>query len=336
MKKTLFLLALFTTMFVAAQDYNKWSIEPEFGVTKIRDVTPIQLFNTGIGARYMANTLFGAKLNANYTRLLDKDDLSFTNPINYTTASLHGVVNVGRLLKFESFSKHYTILSSIGGSYSYSEQPTNDLVLHRLSNFHLSASIDNEFKVSPRVFMTLGLDAITGVNSRPFTQTSSTETTTIINFNLGVTVALGNKQEHADWYIEEYISKVDTLFLKPTIIDNTITKVEVKEIVKDENEYVLFHHDSYVVDKDGLNAILRSADKLNDKNTISVIGFASPPGTDQYNMELSKNRAEAVVKKLLSLGVDKKQIILEYVGEVNTLDGQNVDLMRQVVLTINN
>lgn len=329
MKKSIsFLLATVLTMLLYsqsnAQEYSKWSIEPEVGLTKIRDITPVEPFNVDLGLRYMPNTKFGIKVNANYTDIQDYD-------FSYWSGGLHGVINVGRLLEFESFTKNYTILSGVGGTYTYSKQPTNNLLLHRLSNFHLSAFVDNEFRLTNTIFLKLGLDVITGVNSRPFAVTTSTETTTILNFNGGITINLGNK-EHADWFLTK--KRVDTIMLQPTIIDNSKIIKEVYNITNTTPEYIFFNHDSSTVDKDGLNAILKTIDKLKTGKRLYILGYASPPGTNDYNKKLSEKRMFSVIDKLISLGVDKSKITMTIVGEKDTVDGNNVDLSRRVDLIV--
>jgi len=332
MKKITLLLALFITSISIAQ-YSKTSIEPSFGITKVQDVTSFETFNTQLGVRHMLNTKFGVRVIGGYTRLYESsDDLSFETPLSFTTGTLHGVVNVGRVLGFESFTKHYTILGSVGGTYTNSNTPTNNEIYHRYSNFHLSLRIDNEVKITKGIFGTASLDFIKDVNNRPFVP--STETTNIFNINLGVVISLNHSKEHADWYIEEVKPNIDTLFLQPTIIDKTITNNIVNKCDCKSNEYVFFKHDSSIIDKDGLNAIMKASDQLKNNSTITVIGYASPPGTNDYNLELSEKRANAVVSKLLSIGINSDQIIIDYDGEVDTKDSKNVDLSRVVKLIV--
>lgn len=323
-KGTLFLLiVLLFSALVANAQYNKLTIEPEMGLVKVRDVTSVNLLDANIGVRYMANTLFGAKLDIGRTTIEN-------NPISYKYSSLSGVVNVGRLLKFESFTDHYTILGGLGGTYTYSTK--NDEIFHRLSNFHLSGFIDNEVKLSNDIFLRAGINVVTGVNSRPFTNVVSTETTSIVNFNLGVSLVLGNKKEHADWYIEK--PKRDSLFLKPVIIDKTKTIRQVYVERDKTAEYVFFKHDSYVVDKDGLDAIKKISDKLTSNDRLIVNGYTSPPGSQQYNYKLANLRIMSVISKLESLGITTEQLEFNIIGEVDTEDGNNVDLSRRVTLRI--
>ena len=329
MKKLLLSIFLLACFAATGQDYNKSSLEFESGLTKVRDVTSVKPLNVNIGYRYMTNTKFGAKIDIGYTNLSQ-------SPIDYMTASLSGVINIGRLLEFETFTKNYTILAGVGGTFTHSQY--RDLILHRDSNFHLSGFVENEFKVWDDVFVQIGMDVITGVNSRPYTRIVSTETTSIINFNLGLVVSLGKHKEHADFYLEEErLPVTDTVYMKPTINNYTkqITKtVNTPVIAVNKPEYVFFGHDSFKVDKQGLNAIKKIVDEIKDGQRVHLTGYASPPASNDYNFKLSKKRSKAVQSKLISLGLDASRIKIEGYGEVPTADGSNEDLSRCVELLV--
>jgi outer membrane protein OmpA-like peptidoglycan-associated protein len=327
MKKLITLIIALSTVIAVSQEYNKSSIEFEAGATKIRDVTSVKLLNFNMAYRYMFNTKFGAKIDGGYTNLGH-------NNIDYSTTSLQGIVNVGRVLEFESFTKDYTILAGIGGTYTYSKPKTNTLLLHRLSNFHISAFIDNEIRLWDNVFVKAGLDIITGVNSRPFVNTTPTQTTSILNFNLGIVVPLGKHKKHADWYIEEKLFPIptkDTIYLQPRIIKETIVTLS-----KDCNntEYVFFDNNSYRLDRVSLNAIKKIASNLEDEQDIHLTGYASPPASKEYNQILADNRCLVIRSKLISLGIQTERIFINPVGEIHTSDGNNVDLARYVEIKI--
>lgn len=320
MKSNLIILLTLLTFGIYGQEYSKSSIEASFGITKIQDVTSFRLFNTNIGYRHMFNTKFGSKI-----------DVGYDNNTNYYTSSLHGVNNIGRLLEFESFTDWYTVLFELGGTYVYSPEKTaGKQLFNRYSTFHLSATIDNEFKLTNNIFLNAELDFIKDVNDRPFVP--STETTNIFNINLGLTISLNNNKQHADWFIIK--KQIDTVLLKPTIIDKTVTKKEIQVTKEDCNceiiENIFFKHNSSTIDKDGLNAIVKSAEKVNEDSKIYVEGYASPPGNTNYNLKLSELRVNAVISKLLSLGIKPYQIFTQYHGEVDTLNSDNVDLVRTV------
>lgn len=326
MKQLLSLSILLITLFSSAQDYNKWSVEAGLGATKVRDITPVELFNTSLTGRYMPNTKFGVELEAKYTNIKD-----FT----YQGATLSAVVNVGRVLGFESFTKSYTILGGIGGNYSYSSPNNNTNILHRLSNFHLSAFADNEFRINDKLFLGLGLDVVTGVNNRPFAVTTSTETTTIVNFNTSIRFALGSNKEHADWYLEK--QKIDTVVLKP-VIQNKVFINNIKRIYNTSNSqtgYVFFKHDSYKIDLDYLDEIERVLDSYSGKDSIILTGYASnTTGQDKYNLNLSKKRAEAVRDRLVLLGVKSESIKIEYRGKDLSRVYDVHDLARKVSIVV--
>lgn len=334
MRLKLFSVFLICFSTINAQDYSHWSTELQFGITKVQDVTPFVPLNTKFGVRYMANTKFGVNVNVGVSRLYDnfKFETESDYNTNYLTANLQGVVNVGRLLQFEEFTDWYTILLGVGGTYVYSpENNVGDNLFNRYSTFHLSSTISNEFKITKDLFLNANLDIIAGVNNRPFVP--STETTNIFNINVGVTFNIDqrNKKEHADWYIEPP-KQIDT----PVIHHNYYpTKIIVKSEVIERPEYVFFDHDSYKVNRSGLNAINKTSDKLTTENKIYVIGYSSPPGTSEYNLQLSKKRAEAVVDKLISVGIQLNQIELKYKGERQTNDKKNVDLSRVVKIYVN-
>src|SRR5690606_33102685 len=103
-----------------------------------------------------------------------------------------------------------------------------------------------------------------------------------------------------------------------------------------DSEYVFFRHDQYIVDQDGLYSISKIANILtnNQDKVVYLNGFASPPASNSYNMILAKNRCESVKSKLLSLGISEDRIIINIIGEIDTVDSNNVDLSRKVFLQL--
>jgi outer membrane protein OmpA-like peptidoglycan-associated protein len=51
------------------------------------------------------------------------------------------------------------------------------------------------------------------------------------------------------------------------------------------------------------------------KETIVLDAYADPRGTDEYNANLARRRAEAVRDRLVSYGIDKDRILLGVFGE---------------------
>ena len=327
MKKVQIFIAmlLLATISMNAQ-YDKVSLQGELGATKIRDETNVQLFNFDLGARYMFNTKWGIELSGNYASLKD---------YKWQSATFMGIANVGRVMNFEEFTDKWTILIGIGGNYEYNNSYTNQAIFHRLSNFHLAGNITNEYKLTNKIFLTAGLNVVTGVNSRPLQpEFHYTETTSILNFNAGITVAIGKHKEHADWYIEHKVANIDTVYMQPIVHKNTETIVNNLITNQADVQYVFFDNNSYKVEKQGLNAIRQVAKLWVEGKTFTIKGYASPPAGVNYNFRLSDNRAKAVRAKAVSEGVPFESIKIEKYGEVDTFDGKNVDLSRYVEISI--
>ena len=339
MKKLLMILGfVFSATFMYAQEFNKWSIEPEFGLTKLQDMpyggSTVGFYNAGIGARYMATPLFGFRVSGSYT----KHKYTLTNqPVEYLEGQIFGVGNFGRLLKLERIANNrYTIIGGIGGDLSNSHDFTNTQMFDRVTNFHLAGFIDNEFRVTDKFFLTAGLNVITGVNLTPPAGVTNINQkiingvarTSIIDFNIKAIFVLGKKKDHADFYLEpELVPKNTIVYVDSTrkVTNNyytevgekistpsTLTTSSTSSTHPEYPEYVYFNNDSYKIDKDALENIEQSLHKIKDKVTITA--YCSNVASSEYNLKLAQNRANAVKDKLVNLGVDPAKIKTVSVG----------------------
>lgn len=332
MKKALLILAIIISYSANAQ-FNKWSIEPGINLVKIRDLTSVKPLSVDLSARYMATTKFGVRTTLRGTKVSMNG-----NDVKFLSGQLMGVANFGRILELEDiFNNRWTILGGVGGDYTYSGDSTNEVLLHRISNFHLAGFVENEFRITDDFFLSAGLNVVTGVNNRPFYHYPSTETTSIINFTVKAVIAIGNKKEHADWYLEE---PEENIPFKSFTYDGPITtyndtdlsaipKTEVKEIEKQPYiDYVYFDHDSYEIDKDALANIEKAYDHA--KNRITITGYCSNVGSDAYNRELALNRGYSVKQKLVSLGFPSRSIVVVSAGIDNSRESDIFDMARRV------
>jgi len=307
------LVLLFTVNLLSAQEFNKWSIEPEFGLTKVRDLTPVKFYNTGIGGRYMVTQYFGVKVSSHFTDIPYNDNAD----LKFVSGKIMGVANFGRLAKLERvWNNRWTILGGVGGDYTDSRGSTNDVILHRTSDFHLAGFVNNEFRITDKFFVTTILNLKTGVNSRPnVTSVNRTMTTSILDFNVGLVFVLGKNKVHADYYLEPEVTPICYVYIDST---KNITNVynnynnEVKTIEDKSPEYVYFNNDSYKIDKDGLENIEQSLHKVKDK--IVITAYCSNIASSEYNLKLAQNRGNAVKDKLVKLGVDAAKIEVVSVG----------------------
>ena len=327
MKKTIsiFLLMLATTLY--SQEYSRITIEPSIGITKIQDITSYDFVNYNIGARYMLNNKFGVRVTGTYTNSIE----------NYFSANIQGVINVGRLLNFEDFTKRYSILFGVGGDYTYLKKNSVPEIFRNKSNNHLTASIDNLYKINNNIALKASLNIVTGVNINSLVDnTSSTNT---MGINLGVSYALG-KNDHIDWYVEEketiVIDSTKTIIEKP-VINNYIT--EKINCNCSRNEYIFFDNDQSEIKKTGLNAMVKIANYMivNPTKEVTLIGYASNTHntTVDYDINLSKQRALEVFEKLVQLGVSEDKITIKFKGKDSKKESSSFDLARRVELIIN-
>lgn len=56
---------------------------------------------------------------------------------------------------------------------------------------------------------------------------------------------------------------------------------------------------------------------------IKVTGHTDGDGSDAYNIELSKRRAEAIVNHFVALGLSKDRIVIDFKGETQPVDNNN-------------
>jgi len=122
---------------------------------------------------------------------------------------------------------------------------------------------------------------------------------------------------------KSYLSESETLDL---------TKVsEYQEVKKDlqllpdisvnranqEFGYIFFEFGAFEIRPEFSPKLVAIIDKLNENpnSKVSIIGHTDNVGTDEKNLELSKQRAQAVADNLIAKGVDKKRIVVNGAGE---------------------
>ena len=105
-----------------SNSFNKWSIEANGGAVKARKAfapgyyseTP-SFFHADFGVRYMFNNKFGLKLDGAYDRIKEGEGVARFRS-NYYRVDLQGVVNVGRVLNFETWTNRIGLMQSAPGS----------------------------------------------------------------------------------------------------------------------------------------------------------------------------------------------------------------------------
>lgn len=215
--------------------YNKWSIEVNAGQSKgvkpysvgYYSSNPNQYFNfSGVnhfdfGVRYMFNTKFGFKVDAGMDKLADQSNSgSLAFQTQQVRVGFQGIINLGRMLDFESFTNRFNLLGHAG--LQVAQFTVNAGANKNLSedNGGIMVGLTPQFRLTNWLVLTGDFTAINNVRQHlawDGNPSSSDNNLSGLMFNtsLGLTLYLGKKEKHADWY-----SQKDNL----TAVDNEARK----------------------------------------------------------------------------------------------------------------
>lgn len=204
-------------------DFNRWSVELNVGQNKPEkpfaagyySSDPTKYFNFSgvehfdLGARYMFNAYFGAKLDFAYDLMQNQDG---TSSLPFETkqyrVGLQGVVSLGRLLQFESFTKHFGLLAHGGIQVS---QLAPQLGINKgvtEDNGGFIIGVTPQLKLAKWVALTGDFTLVSNVRQHLNWDGSNSDqsnnlTGTLFTTSLGLTFYLGKKEQHADWYFQD-------------------------------------------------------------------------------------------------------------------------------------
>lgn len=363
-----------------AQDFNKWSIDLGAGVQTI--VFPgvagygtdnPDFWQANVGARYMVNEKFGLRLDLGYNNISEGDGYnSFQS--DYYRGTLEAVINAGNLLNFKSWTNSFNVLVHGGGGISrlYANEPIDQPTDKML---HVMAGVTPQYKLSNRV--SLFLD-VTGISN--FYQSLSFDGTVptsrkgisggIVNYSLGVNIALGKNEQHADWYyaeVPEVVTTEDFEALDKRLKDaegeiadlkakgydtktNLVSELDnryakegttgsidfAKELIDNGYVNVYFDVDRANVQTGSANAInfLKQYLQNNSSAKATLTGYADETGPEGYNKFLSEKRAKTVYNMLIAAGVDANRLSYKGDGEDTTATGTARQLARRVAISV--
>lgn len=367
MKKKILLFAvtaLFTVGAFAQEgakekaDYNKWSIEGGLGLNSPYnafssgyDTKDINFFGAELGVRHMLNEYFGLKLNLAYDRFVEND-----NSPEFTTGmynlSFQGVANLGRMMKFQSWTNTFNLLGhgGVGISSLEYDAPAAGVDGEDVDYVgNVQGGVTLQVKLSPRVSLygdysmignfkqDMAFDGVAPWRgNRPH----------VMKGTIGLSVALGSKGAHADWYLSDKAitdafenrlsnvekglaenksgdnalsGRVDELGRKVDDLDRKVANMPtatetdpnelIAKLINDGYVNIFFDFNSSKV-KGGTNTInvLRTYLVNNPGVNVDLEGYADERGTEEYNKQLSQKRADAVAKALVAAGVDPSRL----------------------------
>jgi len=203
--------------------YNHWSIEANVGQNKaVRPYSagyfssdPTNYFNFSdvnhfdLGARYMFSNIFGLKLDFAYDAIADQSgngSLPFDN--KQYRVGIQGVANLARIMKFESFTKRFGLLAHAGIQVA---QLTPQMGVNKNvteDNGGIIVGLTPQLRITDKIVVTGDFTAINNVRQHfnwdgTYSAQDNNLAGLMYNVSVGLTVYLGKKDKHADWYLPE-------------------------------------------------------------------------------------------------------------------------------------
>ena len=208
MRKQILALTALVALGENAQEYNKWSVDVNFGANK-----PTVGFTSGYstrtpsfwtlngGVRYMFNNKFGLRLGGGYDSFVEGKNSSKFNS-NIWNVNLQGVANLGRVLSFEDWTRDLGLLAHAGVGIG---QLKGDYIPKADNIGFVTAGLTPQVRLSNRVTLLVdGSAYLYARQNRTFDGKSKTTKRGFqgLNFTgtIGLQVALGKNLVHADWY----------------------------------------------------------------------------------------------------------------------------------------
>lgn len=201
----------------------------------------------------------------------------------------------------------------------------------------------------------MGTVAVVGLASFAATARASDayESYRVLNFDqIEPHLTVGQRNE-LDTYLEKELEEPCQNYLAPPVgfmrtgCDLYIPMEEKKAVVTETvratssvlNSYgINFDFDSDRIDENGMRELRRVASEIGNYNPgeVTVAGFTDTSGSQEYNQNLSKRRAQAVSDALTNLGVANRVITEEAYGEtvlaVPTADEVKLRANRRVLV----
>ncbi|WP_298115576.1 OmpA family protein [Flavobacterium sp.] len=239
MKKIFYILLLsqpFTTVFAQTEDdttskekkpFNSWSIEVNVGQNKaVRPFTPgyyssdpSKYFNFSdvnhidLGVRYMFSNKFGLKFDLASDEVANQSGSgSLPFEVKQYRIALQGVANLGRIMAFETFTNRFNLLGHAGIQVS---QLTPQMGVNKdvtEDNGGIIVGLTPQLRINKWLVVTGDFSVLSNVRQHfnwdgSYSAEDNNLSGMLYNTSLGLTVYLGKKEKHADWYLEKDMLK---------------------------------------------------------------------------------------------------------------------------------
>jgi len=296
-----FTQATFAQEKVNEVNYNRWSIDVNAGISKptapfsVSNFTSdLNLFHADLGARYMFNNKFGLKVDFGMDSF-ENASSSLPFETKYYRTTLQGVVNLGRIFKFEQWTNTINLQAHTGIGYAFM---TNDNIngYDNMANFIVG--LTGQVKLSDRVALNADFSILNNIRQHytfdgvlsPSVSEDRGFNGSIYNASLGLSIYLGKNKTHADW---------DTSNPRIDALEAKIAGLETKMLDSD-NDGVADYLDAEPNTKDGatVDAKGRTIDGNGNKVDDNVEKFI-----DQKLKEVSsQNKNVSTIDDLINGG----------------------------------
>lgn len=314
---TFFAFSQSETVEKVEKEYDCWSVEVNVGQNKaLRPFTPgyyssdpTVYFNINgiehydLGVRYMFSPIFGLKLDLAQDIIKNNDNTSITFENKQFRIGFQGVANLGRLMQFESFTSRFGLLTHAGVQVSrhIPQLGVNKDVSE--DNGGVMFGLTPQFKITNSLVFTADFTVINNVRQHlnwdgSYSAEDNNLTGLMYNTSLGLTLYLGKKEKHADWYVtNQEAAKVDNEARKrldeiETLMNDT-DKDGVADYLDQENNTPA----GIAVDTRG---------KFIDINKNGVPDEIEKEGTNQTNnfsnFSNNNNSSASVIKEIVEKG----------------------------------
>lgn len=222
---TLFMSLL--TLSISAQEkevktqneFNRWSVEVNAGSNKAikpfgagysssnqSKLNASSLNHYDLGIRYMITSKFGLKLDLGTDKITSqKGGLSIPFETQQYRLGLQGVINAGKIMGFEEFSKTIGLLAHAGIQVSQLNSKLGATKDVSEKNGGVMFGVTPQIRISNKLVFSLDFTVLSNVRQHlnwdgSTSAQSNNLTGQMYNTSAGLTYYFGKSEKHADWY----------------------------------------------------------------------------------------------------------------------------------------
>jgi OOP family OmpA-OmpF porin len=292
--------------------------------------------------RKMFNTKFGLRWDFAYDNFSAENGSPYFSNNLYRT-SIQGVLNIHRAFNWEEFTDTFGLQFHFGPGLSFLEGPDTTTFNAYDNIFSVLGGATVLIKASDKLAFNLDFTMISNLthhialDGQSRLDPSFSRTGSIYTSSIGLTYYLGKKDKHADWYSENgkdrtdqllaRIEEIETLMIDadrdgvPDYLDTEYFTIsgdtnysneEMRSMINSQYINVFFVFNESNITKGSASAInfLVKYLNANPNSKAEVIGYADEFGNLEYNMILSRKRAEKVIEIIVSSGIDPNRLEL--------------------------